>query len=79
MGIHDVISKTQCCAHGPVDQGMFACDQGFADNRITSYNVCYTKLLRNKTRYTVDCTRIGPDRAVGKLILTVYHDSYNFV
>ena len=30
--LYEVITKTQCCAHGPVDQGMFACDQRFADN-----------------------------------------------
>ncbi len=28
----------------------------------------------NKTRYTVNCTNISGERAVGKLILTVYHD-----
>lgn len=33
------------------------------------------KKYQNKTRYTVNCTNIGTDTAVGKLILTVYHDS----
>lgn len=28
----------------------------------------------NKTRYTINCTNIGGDTAVGKLILTIYHD-----
>ncbi|HRF91116.1 MAG TPA: DUF4131 domain-containing protein, partial [Desulfobacter postgatei] len=28
----------------------------------------------NKTRYTINCTSIGGDTAVGKLILTIYHD-----
>ena len=33
------------------------------------------KKYQNKTRYTINCTSIGADTAVGKLILTVYHDS----
>ena len=28
---------------------------GFANNRITSYNVCYTKLLRGKPFFVVPC------------------------
>lgn len=44
-------------------------------HRISGVIGSLPKQYQNKTRYTVDCTRIGPDRAVGKLILTVYHDS----
>ena len=32
------------------------------------------KKYQNKTRYILNCTNIGTDTAVGKLILTVYHD-----
>jgi competence protein ComEC len=33
------------------------------------------KKYQNKTRYTINCTRIDLDTVVGNLILTVYHDS----
>ncbi len=32
------------------------------------------KTYQNKTRYTVDCTGIGADKVIGKLILSVYHN-----
>lgn len=43
--------------------------------RISAIINSFPKTYQNKTRYTVNCTRIGGDTAVGELILTVYHDA----
>lgn len=43
-------------------------------HRISGIIDSLPKKYQNKTRYTVNCTNIGTDTAVGKLILTMYHD-----
>jgi len=44
-------------------------------HRISGVINSLPKKYQNKTRYTLNCTRIDADTVVGKLILTVYHDS----
>ena len=44
-------------------------------HRISGIINSLPKKYQNKTRYILNCTNIGTDTAVGKLILTVYHDS----
>ncbi|NWH05674.1 DNA internalization-related competence protein ComEC/Rec2 [Desulfobacter latus] len=44
-------------------------------HRISGVINSLPKKYQYKTRYTVNCAHIGTDTAVGKLILTVYHDS----
>ncbi|NDY71651.1 DNA internalization-related competence protein ComEC/Rec2 [Desulfobacter hydrogenophilus] len=43
-------------------------------HRISGIINSFPKKYQNKTRYTVNCTRINADTGVGELILTVYHD-----
>nr|WP_320017332.1 DNA internalization-related competence protein ComEC/Rec2 [uncultured Desulfobacter sp.] len=44
-------------------------------HQISGIIISLPKKYQNKTRYILNCTNIGTDTAVGKLILTVYHDS----
>ena len=45
-------------------------------NRITSYNVCYTKLLRNRPFSSKDVSRPSPPGSVSTLVITSYSIHY---
>ena len=62
------------CAPGYSDQHLARFCNG-ETHRISGVINSLPKKYQNKTRYILNCTHIGADTAVGKLILTVYHDS----